>query len=109
MCAMHMLFKEGTVCLWVAYPYLISDRICVCTLQTHMSCILLADFALAMEQVSSLCLIPIPPLLIGEGVMYRNSTPGSTIYTKKTVRSDHQRNHHHIQQLSSSSPLHAVS
>ena len=77
-CAMHMLYKTGTFCLRVADPHFIFYRIGVCTIRTHMCCLLPADLALALNQVSSFCPIPILPTLFSGGNMWRNYTYGST-------------------------------
>ena len=85
MCAMHMLCKKGTVCLRVTDPHLIFDRICVCTIRTHMCCIIPTDLALALKQVLSLYPIPlIPPLLSGTNIK-RNSTSGIIIDLEKKL------------------------
>ena len=69
MCDMQMLHKTGMVCLRVADPYLIFDRIGVRTIQTHMCHLLLADLALALKQVLSFCPIPfISPLISGSNM-----------------------------------------
>ena len=66
MCAMHMLCKKGTVCLRVADPHFIFDRIGVRTIRTHMCHLLPADLSLTLKQVLSFCPIPfLTPLLIG--------------------------------------------
>ena len=66
MCAMHMLCKTGMVCLRVADPHPVFDRIGVRTIRTHMCRLLPADLALALKQVLSFCPIPfLPPLLSG--------------------------------------------
>ena len=75
---MHMLCKTGTVCLRVQ-THFIFDRICVCTLQTHMRRLLPEYVALALNQVLRLFPIPPLPLLLGGGDMWSNSTSGSTI------------------------------
>ena len=65
-CDMHMLCNTGMVCLRVADPHFIFDRICVRTIRIHMRRLLPVDLSLALKQVSSLCPIPIlPPLLSG--------------------------------------------
>ena len=61
-----MLRKTGTVFLKVADPHFIFDRICVCTIRTHLCRLLPEDLELALKQVLSLCTIPLlPPLLSG--------------------------------------------
>ena len=66
MCDMHMLYKTGTVCLRVADPHFIFDRIGVRTIQTHMCRLLPEDLELTLKQVLSLCPIHfLPPLLSG--------------------------------------------
>ena len=66
MCAMHMLQKTGTFSLRVAYPHLIFDRICVCTIRPYMYCLIPEDLALALKKVLILFLIHIlPPILSG--------------------------------------------
>ena len=61
MCDMHMLYKTGTVCLRVADPHFIFDRIGVRTIQIHMCSLLPEDLELALKQVLSF----LPPLLSG--------------------------------------------
>ena len=80
---MHMLYKTGTVCLRVTGPHLIFDHICVRTLRTHIRCIIPEDIALALNQVLSLCPIPITNPILSGGDMQSNSTSGSTIYPSK--------------------------
>ena len=66
MCDIHMLHKTRTVCLRVAEPHLIYNRICICKFQTHMCCLLPEDLVLALEKVLSICPTPIlPPILSG--------------------------------------------
>ena len=69
MCAMHMLFKTGTVCLKVSDPHFIFDRIGVHTIRTHMCCLLPADLALALKKVLTLCTIPFLPHILSGGPM----------------------------------------
>ena len=69
MCDMHMLYKTGTVCLRMADPYFMFDRIGVRTIRTHMRSLLLADFALSLKQVLSLCPISTLPTFISGGDM----------------------------------------
>ena len=69
MCAMHMLCKTETVCLRVAYPHFIFDRIDVRTIQIHMCHLLSEDLTLTLKQVLSLCTIPLLPPLISGGQM----------------------------------------
>ena len=64
MCVMQMLRKTGTVCLRVAEPNFIFDRICFHKIRTHMRHILLEDRAPALKQVLSICNIPILPNLL---------------------------------------------
>ena len=67
MCAMHMLCKIGTVCLRVADPNFIFDRIGVRTIRTQMCRLLMADLALTLKQVLIFCPIPfLPPILSGD-------------------------------------------
>ena len=67
MCDMQMLHKTGMVFLRVADPHFIFDRNGVRRIQTHMCCLILADLALTLKQVLSLCtiLFILPPLLSG--------------------------------------------
>ena len=66
MCSIHTLCKAGTVCIRMADPHLIFDRIGVCTIRTHMCCLRPEDLALALKRVLSFCLIPLlTPLLSG--------------------------------------------
>ena len=67
--AMPMMCKIGTVCLRLAYPHLILDRIGVRKIQTHICRLLLEDLALALKQVLSFCPIPLLPPLLGGGHM----------------------------------------
>ena len=69
MCAMHMLCKTGTVCLRVADPHFIFDRIGVRTIQTHMCHLLTEDLALALKQVLSFPPIPFICPLLSRGHM----------------------------------------
>ena len=82
-CAMHMLYKTGTVCLRMADPHFIFDRIGVCTIQTHMCRLLPADLAPALKQVLSFFPIPFLPPFLSGGHMYSNYTYGSTIVPAK--------------------------
>ena len=50
MCDMHRLCKTGTVCLGVADPHFIFDRIGVRTIRTHMCRLLPEDLTLALNQ-----------------------------------------------------------
>ena len=83
MCAIHMLWKTGTVCLRLVEPHFIFDRMDVRTIRTYMCNLLTEDLALALKQVLSLCPIPLLPLLLIGGCMYRNSTSGRTINLAK--------------------------
>ena len=66
MCDMHILYRKVTVCLGVADPHFIFDRIGVCTIRTHMCHLLPEDLSLALKQLLSFCPIPfLPPLLSG--------------------------------------------
>ena len=67
MCAMHILYKTGTVSLRVAETHLIFDHICVCTIQTNMRRLLTSDLSLAVKKLLSIynILFP-PPLLSGD-------------------------------------------
>ena len=79
MFAMHMLCKTGTDCLRVADPHFIFDCICVRTIQTHMRRLIMADLALALNQLISFCPIPSIPPLLSWVDMKSNSTYGCTI------------------------------
>ena len=76
---MPILCKTGTVCIRVADPHFIFDRICVRTIQTHMRCLLPEDLALNLKQVLSLCYIPLLPPILSGGDMYSKYKYGSTI------------------------------
>ena len=66
MCAIHIMYKTGTICLRVADPLFIFDRIGVRTIRTHMCRLLLAYLVLALKQVLSFCPIPfLTPFLSG--------------------------------------------
>ena len=79
MCAIHMLCKTGTVCLRVADPHFIFDRIGVCAIRTHMCRLLPEDLALVLKELLIFSPINfIPPLLSGCH-MQINSTFGSII------------------------------
>ena len=80
---MHMMCKTGTVCLGVADPHFIFDRISVRTIRTHICRLLMSELALSLKQVLSLCPTPLLPPLLGGGYMQINSTYGSTIDTPK--------------------------
>ena len=67
MCAMHMLYKTLTVCVRVAEPHFIFDRIGVCKIQRHMCCLLPAELVLAFKQVLSFCPIPFLPSVLSGG------------------------------------------
>ena len=61
-----MLCRTEMVCLRVEDPHLIFERIYVLIIQTHMNCLLTADLSLPLNQLLSLCTIPLlPPLLTG--------------------------------------------
>ena len=79
MCTIHMMCIIGTVCLRVADPHYIFDRIGVYTIQTHMCCHLPEDLSLALKQLLSFCPIPILPTLLRGGHMWSNSTSRRTI------------------------------
>ena len=66
---MHMLCKTGMVCLRVADPYFISDRIYVRTFRTHMRRLFPEDLALVLKKLLSLCPIPLLPILLSGGDM----------------------------------------
>ena len=76
---MHMLYKTGMVCLRVAYPHFIFDRIGVRTFRTHTCRLLPEDLVLALNQVLSFFTIPFLPRILSGGPMYSNSTSVSTI------------------------------
>ena len=59
MCTIHMMCIIGTVCLRVADPHFIFDRIGVRTIRTHTCRLLPADLALDLKQVLSFCPIPL--------------------------------------------------
>ena len=67
MCSMHILCKRGTVCLNVADPHLIFDRVGVRIIRTHRCRLLPEDLALALKQLLSLCPIPFLTPLLSEG------------------------------------------
>ena len=69
MCALYMMCKTETVCLRMADPHYIFDRIGVCTIRTHMCFLLPEDLALALKQVLSFFPIPFLPPLISGGHM----------------------------------------
>ena len=69
MCDMHILCKIVMVCLRVAYPYFIFDRICVRTIRTHLRHILPESLSLTSKKVFSLCPVSLLPPLIGWGGM----------------------------------------
>ena len=69
MCAMHILCKTGTVCLMVADPHFIFDRIGVRTIQTHMCRLFPEYLTLAFKQILSLCPIPLLPTILSGGHM----------------------------------------
>ena len=79
MCDMQILCKTGTVCLRVADPHFIFDRIGVRTIQTYMCRLLLSDLVVALKQVLSFFPIPFLPTLLSGGLMLRKCTSGSTI------------------------------
>ena len=66
MCAIHMLYKTGTVCLRVADPHFIFDRICVHTIRTNMRNLLTVDLALFLKQLLILCPILLLPCILSE-------------------------------------------
>ena len=76
---MKMLCKKGTVCLRVADPHFNFDRIVVCTIRTHMCCLLPADITLALKQLLRLSPIYYLPSLLNGGHMQRNYSYGSTV------------------------------
>ena len=66
MCAMHIMFKTGTVCIRVSDPHFIFDYICISTIRKHMCSLLTEELALALKQVLVFYPIPLlPPLLSG--------------------------------------------
>ena len=69
MCSIHTLCKAGTVCIRMADPHLIFDRIGVCTIRTHMCRLLPEDLEITLKQVLSLCTINfIPPIPYGRTI-----------------------------------------
>ena len=83
MCAMHILCKKGTVCMWVANPHFVFDRVCVRTIRTHTSRLLPEDLAIALNQVLSIFNNPLLPNILSWGDMYISSTSESTIDPSK--------------------------
>ena len=66
MCAMHMMFKTGMVFIRLAEPNFIFYRICVRSLRTQIRRLIPEDLALPLNQVLSLCSVPLlPPILSG--------------------------------------------
>ena len=80
---MNILCKTGTVCIRVADPNLIFDRIYVCKIRIQICCPIPADLSLALKQGLSLFTIPILPHILCGGEIYSNSTSRSTIDAAK--------------------------
>ena len=60
-----MLCKTGTVCIRVADPHFNLDHIYARTILTHVCLLLLAYLSLALNQLLSLCPIPLITPLLG--------------------------------------------